>query len=193
MIRYWIDGQADLVMAACCQPRLLRRLAGCGPWEAQHVNGRTCITMQRGTVDAWGPEQVGTGGIAYQLADPLPEFDPSDWMRRDVEGRMVPLLCGVCLPIPAATVAGSVIRLDGSLGPPRLVGGYAQALQRIMGRIEAGEHIEYDDPDIVALCRQAIRAGTYLTDELIHAWELLTTADVDAIVGAAAGLSGEVV
>ena len=189
MIRYWIDGHADLVAVACCQPRILRRLAGCGPWVAEHVGGRTRLTMRRGDEPAsWGPEQPGTGGLIYQLPDPLPEFDPSLWVRRDVEARMVQLTCGIALPVPSAMVAGSVIRLDGSLGPPRLIGGYAGQVQRLMARVDAGEHLEYDDPDVVELCRTALRAGTYLTDELIHAWELLTTGDVDAIVAAAAGV-----
>ena len=186
MIRYWLSGEHDLVSAACCTPRSLRRLSTCGPWEAQHVGGRTSVTMLRGAaVEAWSDEQPGTGGLVYQLADPFPEFDPDVWVRKDATGTIVQLTCGIPLPIQPATVAGCVIRLDGTIGAPRLVGGYAEAMQRLLDRVRANESIEYDDPDIVGLCRMAMRSSTYLTDELIHAWELLTTADVDAIISAA--------
>jgi hypothetical protein len=189
MIRYWLSGEHDLVSAACCMPRSLRRLSGCGPWAATHENGRTALTMQRGLDPAaWGPEQQGTGGLIYQIPDPLPEFDPALWVRRDATGTVVSLSCGIPLPIPAAHVAGSVIRLDGTLGTPRIIGGYAKQLQAVLDRAQAGDAVQYDDPDVVELCRTAIRGGSYLTDELIHAWELLSTADVDAIICAAAGV-----
>lgn len=191
MIRYWLEGRHDLVAAACCVPMQLRRLAGCGPWAAAHHGGRTCITLARPgmpTPTGWTDEAPGTGGLTYQLASPLPPFDPAEWLL-DQPGIPVALSCGCVLPVRQAASAGCVINLDGSLGRPRPAGEYAAALERLTARREAGEVvIEVDDPDIIQLLRLAIRSGSTLTDELIHAYELLSTADIDAILAAACGV-----
>jgi hypothetical protein len=187
MLRYWIDGEVELMRAACCVPNSLRRLAGCGPWEAAHEGGRTSLRLSRFPEPAaWGPEQEGTGGLVYQLADPLPAFDPADWLRSGVDSVPVPLIGGGLIAVVPAVIAGCVIDIRGQLGAPVVMGAYQAALRAFLAR---GEHevIAYDDPDLVALLRLAIRSGTTLTDELIHAWELLTTADVDNIIHAAIG------
>lgn len=167
----------------------LRRLRGRGPWVCtQDPDGGVAIAHQRGAT-AWGPERIGVGGIRYQLADPLPPFVLSEWLRTDALGEWVRLRCGVEIPVMPAAADGMSIGLDGTIGAP--VTPYGILAARVFDRIAAlgpKDAIPWTDPDLLALARGAIMSCTTLTDELVHAFCLISTGDLGALFDAAVGL-----
>ena len=77
------------------------------------------------------------------------------------------------------------IGIDGKLGDP--TGEYGVKATRLWERQQIGD-IHLNDPDMVAVCRMALRSCSTLTDEEIHIHRLLSTGDVAAIWGAVTGL-----
>jgi hypothetical protein len=190
VIRYLLDERLPLIQAAQCQHMKLQRLAGCGPWLAtQTPEG---IALTRGEANTWtAPFVSPLDGLRFQLADPLPAFRVQDFLRPNADqGNPVRLRCGHVIPVlPASVHDGLEIGLDGSFGLP--AGEYARIGGRLYDRQLAqpdGQGIPLSDPDLIAFCRLALLSCTTLTAELVHAYKLLTTADLSALWDAGVGL-----
>lgn len=186
MIRYRLPGIHDAAAAAQMAYTALARLAGRGPWTC--VDSPEGVVLTRGHADAWGEWQSGLGGLDYALADPLPACDPAALVRPGPTGEGLPvaLACGVTLPVRPAAWDGQVIGLDGSVGGA--ASSYGLAVAALYDRIVAAGDLSPTDPQAVAVARQALLQCTTLTEELVHAWGLLSTRDVPAIFLAAAAL-----
>jgi hypothetical protein len=186
MIRYHLARRADLAAVASCQLPELARLRGRGPWTAAETTGGVCLTLARGpSVATWGPIQPGLGGLQYQLADPLPPFLAAEWIVRQAGATPVQLRCGHVLPIIPAASDGVEITLDGQLGGP--VTQYGRLAATLWERL-AAEDVQRTDPSLIEFCRLALLSSTTLTAELVHAFRLLASSDVEAILEVAAGL-----
>lgn len=190
MIRYLLDERVPTLLAAQCQHPKLARLAGCGPWMANEIPGGVSLT--RGQADKWTDPIVSpVDGLRFQLADPMPAFRIADFLRPNADrGNPVKLRSGHTIPIlPCVLHDGLEINLDGSLGQP--AGEYAQAGARLFDRrlsLDDGEVIRLDDKDLIAFCRLALMSCTTLTVELVHAFRLISTSDLEALLDAGTGL-----
>jgi hypothetical protein len=182
MIRYVLPATLPALAAAMCNHPELRRLAGRGPWTAgDHPEG-TCLT--RGTAAAWGPLKQGLGQLRYQLADPLPPLLASITVNATGPIAWVDLPGAVRLPVKLATYAPVAIGLDGQ--PEGLADEYG-ILGALLWERWQGADLPVVDPQLIAFCRLALMSQTNLTPELIHAYSLLTTESVPAILYAATG------
>jgi len=190
MIRYLLDERVPTLLAAQCQHPKLARLAGCGPWLANEIAGGVSLT--RGSAERWTDPIVSPiDGLRFQLADPLPEFRLSDFLRPNADrGNPVRLRCGHAIPVlPCVVHDGLEITLDGSLGTP--AGDYAALGCRLFDRrmsLGDGEVITLDDKELIHFARLAIMSCTTLTAELVHAYKLLSTSDLEPLLDAGTGL-----
>lgn len=186
MIRYRLPGFHDPVAATSGAHPALARLAGRGPWSC--VDTPDGVVLTRGTAVTWGPWVPGVGGLDYALADPLPACDPQALTLPGPagEGSPVALRCGIVLPVRPAAWDGSVIGLDGQLGAP--ASRYGREVAALYDRILAAGDLPPTDPQAIAVARMALQSATSLTDELIHAWGLLSSGDVVLLFLAASSI-----
>jgi hypothetical protein len=188
MIRYRVPDGLSPMAAVQCQHPSLARLADCGPWAAVETPQGLLLTHASAPANAtWKEWSAGIGGIMYQVVDPLPELKAADWMKPedDLAGPVL-LACGIVVMVRPACCDGLLLGLDGSLGRP--AGAYGQAVASLTDRAFRGQVVLATDPQAVAVARMALRTGLKMSDELIHAWGLLSTGDVARLVEAAAAI-----
>lgn len=182
MIRYYLDASLPQMAAAQCAHPALARLKGKGPWTAMDGPG---VCIQRGSAHAWGEIKPGLGGLKYQLADPLPPIMQSITVRDGGSIAWVDLPGGVRLPVKLAAYAPVAIGLDGTPSGP--ADEYGMLSARLWDRLQAGD-LPVLDPALLTFCRLALMSQTNLTEELCHAYGLITTESVGAIFDAANGV-----
>jgi hypothetical protein len=54
--------------------------------------------------------------------------------------------------------------------------------------MKEGEVMPFNDPELIQFCRLALMSCTTLTVELVHAFRLLSTADIEPLLEAGTGL-----
>lgn len=182
MIEYRISGVAQLAAAQLAHPSLVR-LRGRGPWVVRDEAG-TCI-LRRGDAVAWGEWKTGLSGLSYRLSNPLPEMRAVVKFRGNGAVSYVDLPMAGRLPIMPAAYAPVALGLDGT--PEGPCDDYGQTAARLFDRLNAGE-VTLADPELVAFCRSALMSTSDLTDELCHAFGLITTSTVPIIWEAATGM-----
>jgi hypothetical protein len=183
MICYRIAGVSQLAAAQLAHPALAR-LRGRGPWTASE-DGAGSVVLQRGQAQTWGEWRPGLGGLDYRLADPMPELRSAVAFRPNGSAAWADLPGAGRFPVVPATYAPVALGLGGEpLGP---CDAYGQMALRIFDRMQVGD-ITLGDPDLVSFCRSALMSATDLTDELCHAFGLITTATVPLIWEAATGV-----
>lgn len=190
MIRYRLPESLAPQQAATLEHPALRRLRGRGPWSCAQVPGGVALTHHlAASVQAWGPELAGMGGLSYTLPDPMPAFVPAAWIRKGSVGDLVRLRCGHEIPVAPAAADGISIGLDGQLGGPvSEYGRLAVSLWDRVAALGAGDSIPFSDPDLIALARLACMSCTTLTEELVHAFGLISTGDLGTLFDAAVGI-----
>ena len=185
MIRYTCRAQIGADQASRMELPELRRLHGRGPWQVGGVPG--AITITRGTAPAWGPERPALGGLTYQLPVEASAINPRDLLPARPGSVPVILRCGVTVHLELVTSDGVAIGLDGVLGEP--TGDYGRALFEAFDILEPGAPaVPWNHPVLVEACRQVLLHATRLPVELIHAYGLLSTGDVWALITGASGL-----
>lgn len=186
MIRYTCTAQMSAEQASAMEHESLRRLAGRGPWQVVGQPG--AITLTRGSAAAWGPLRPALGGLQYQLAEVLPALGPDVF--RPAKGAIpVALRCGQTVAVQPISYDGMIIGLDGEVDGA--AGAYGQAVLEafdLMDAATADNPVPWTHPVLVRAARLALMTGVNLTEELIHAYGLLSTADVWPILEAASGL-----
>jgi hypothetical protein len=182
MIRYHLDASLPLMAASRCDHPALARLKGKGPWSATDGAG---VCIQRGTADAWTEIKPGLDGLRYQLADPLPPLMTAITIRDTGPIGWVDLPGAVRLPVRLATHAPVAIGLDGT--PQGPADEYGMLAARLWDRLQSGD-LPVLDPALIKFCRLALMSQTNLTEELCHAYGLITTDTVPAIFDAANGI-----
>ena len=148
------------------------------------IDGMGVGCIQRGQAAAWGEIRDGLGGLRYQLATDLPDLMSAIKVRDSGPVAWVTLRDGIKLPIRLATYAPVCIGLDGE--PDGMADDYGIAATRIWDRMQSGP-VGVTDPELVAFARRALMTCTDLTEELCHAFRLITTDSVQAILDAATG------
>jgi hypothetical protein len=182
VIRYYLNESIPTLAAARCEHPALARLRGRGPWTAIDGTGVACV--QRGQAAAWGEIRDGLGGLRYQLASEMPDLMSAIRVNATGPIAWVTLRDGIRLPVRLAAYAPVCIGLDGQ--PDGMADDYGAAATRIWDRMQSGP-VGVTDPELVAFARRALMTCTDLTDELCHAFRLITTDSVQAILDAATG------
>lgn len=182
MIRYILAHAMPSLAASQCAHPELARLKGRGPWTASDHPEGVCI--QRGSSPTWGPVKQGLGMLRYQLADPLPPFAASVRMVETGPVAWVELPGAIRIPVKLASYAPVAVGLDGQ--PEGFADEYGMLGSRMWERWQQAD-LPVLDPQLVAFARMALMSQTDLTAELIHAYGLLTTETIPAILYAATG------
>lgn len=182
MIRYYLSENIPTLAAARCEHPALRRLAGRGPWTAIDGMGVACI--QRGQATEWGEIRNGFGGLRYQLAAEMPDMLSAITVKATGPVAWVQIRDGIKLPVRLATYAPVCFDIDGK--PDGMADEYGMVASAIWDRMQAGP-IPIADPDLMAFARRALMTCTDLTEELCHAYRLIHSDSVQAILDAATG------
>lgn len=169
--------------AACDHPQLsdLRRH---GPWQVQIEPDGMVLTQQVAAwqAEAWGEWQDAlVPGRRFRMATNQPRLQQ---MRRarlaHLPCQLIELACGELINIPAAQADGSSFAADGSITRP--ASAYGKALVALLDSAGRGE----DPPPTawMSCIRLAIQAGHRLTDDAIHALDLIGHTDVETYLQA---------
>jgi hypothetical protein len=186
MIRYRLNERIDLAVAATCTHPALVRLQG-RRWQARQEGNSTILT-RADHLDRtdWGPWKPGLGGLEFSVPDPLPAFSIQDWNpTQPSDARVVKLKNGASVLVAPAYLDGGELLLDGTIAAP--TSRYARLVTQLWDRTVDGG-LAATDPDVVAFARLAIQSCMLIPDEAIHAWHLLSSADVQALFDAATAL-----
>lgn len=186
MIRYRIDNLSSEQASQLAHPEL-KRLAGRGPWVCAADGTGVVLTRHSATPPAsWGPWRDGVGGIAYSLAEPLPDWDPA-WIVPGRHAVPVALSSGIILPVVPVPADGlAVDLLTGELGDP--VTPYGQAVADAFDLIADGGMPALTDPILLAAVRAILVRSTRLPIEALAAYALVGSSDLIPLVEAAAAV-----
>jgi hypothetical protein len=170
--------------AATCEHAALADLRRHGPWVVQVEEGMLVLTQR---VDGW--QAAGWGewqdaviaGRKFRVATNLPSLSLLRRPRlRNLGALSVELACGESIRIPPAIADGASFGFDGA--PRRLASAYGQAVVALLDRSARGE--EPTVAEWLSAIRLAIQAGHRLTDDAIHARDLISSTDLEGYLGA---------
>jgi hypothetical protein len=170
--------------AATCEHASLADLRRHGPWAAQVDEGVIVLTQ---TVEGWSAEGWGewqnaiAPGRKFRVATNLPALHLLRRPRlRQLGAQAVELACGESIRIPPALADGASFGFDGT--PHRLASAYGQAVVALLDRSARGE--EPAVAEWLSAIRLAIQSGHRLTDDAIHARDLISSTDLEGYLGA---------
>lgn len=180
MIQYEVASQGlGMAQVAACEHPTLADLRRHGPWSVAQEQGRVILTQSvpGWTAAGWGEWKPALApGRRFRLATNPPDLSA---MQRKRLARLptmtVDTACGRLIRIPAALADGSAFDASGEASRP--ASAYGKALLALLDRSSRG-----DDPppqDWLACIRLAIQAGHRLTDDAIHALDLLGHTDLE--------------
>lgn len=185
MIQYRLPNPGcTTAAAASCEHPALSDLRRHGPWVVQ-VEDSVLVLTQR--VDGWQAEGWGEWQVSlvaerrFRCATNLPGLHLLRRSRlRHLPTQSVELACGEAIRIPPALADGASFGPDGT--PKRLASAYGQAVVALLDRSVHGE--EPPVADWMSAIRMAIQAGHRLTDDAIHARDLIATTDLESYLTA---------
>lgn len=170
--------------AATCEHAALSDLRRHGPWVVQVEDSVLVLTQQ---VDGWHAAAWGAwqdalvAGRRFRCATNLPSLQLLRRPRlRHLPTQSVELACGEAIRIPPALADGASFGPDGT--PKRLASAYGQAVVALLDRSVRGE--EPPVAEWMSAIRLAIQAGHRLTDDAIHARDLIATTDLESYLAA---------
>jgi hypothetical protein len=183
MIQYRVTG-LTLATAETCEHASLADLRRHGPWTVQADDGAVLLTQR---VDGWQAAGWGewqdavVAGRKFRLATNLPGLH---LLRRPrlahLPWQSVELACGESIRIPAAVSDGASFGPDGNT--TRHASAYTRALLGVLDRSARGE--EPTVAEWLAVVRLAIQAGHRLSDDAIHARDLIAHTDLEGYLRA---------
>jgi len=184
VIQYHLPESIPLLRAGHCEHPALARLRGRGPWSASDgPDGGVILT--RGSAAEWTAWAPALGGeLRYRTAVDMPAFSQAVKVRDIGQTARVQLSVG-SLPVALVHFAPVEIGLGGApVGP---ADEYGRIGARLWDRLKS-EELSPADHDLVSFCRLALMSCTDLTEELCHAYRLITTKSVGDILDAASGV-----